>query len=170
MRQLLHKCRLRFNLTRSRFSPGIGTIEATTAPWPLWLRKWLGTPELKAAFERGFEEILYRGDPQWPLYVGIWSFAKRVGCANMGHSPAAVLDPSLSAFVGPVGSSRACSNEPDIWAHQERAGRAADRGLRRLGASELSEAGECLGNERAALFERRPERRGQHVATIGFLD
>jgi Resolvase, N terminal domain len=55
-------------------------------------------------------------------------------------------------------------------AHQERAGRAADRGRRRLGKAELSEAGECLGNGRAALFERRSERGGQHVATIWFLD
>jgi deazaflavin-dependent oxidoreductase (nitroreductase family) len=40
------------------------------------------------------------------------------------------------------------------------AGRAADRGLRRLGKAELSEAGKCLGNGRAALFERRSERGG----------
>jgi hypothetical protein len=39
-----------------------------------------------------------------------------------------------------------------------------------LRQAELSEAGKCLGNGRAALFERRSERGGQHVATIGFLD
>jgi hypothetical protein len=81
-----------------------------------------------------------------------------------------LYDPSLDAFVGPVGLTRALSSEPDIWAHQERAARAADRGRRRLGKAELSEAGKCLGKGRVALFERRSERGGQHVATIGFLD
>ena len=42
--------------------------------------------------------------------------------------------------------------------------------LRHLGAAELSEAGKCLGNGRAAAFKRRSERGGQCVATIGLLD
>jgi hypothetical protein len=78
-------------------------------------------------------------------------------------------DPALDAFDGPVASTRACSSEPISGAHQDVPG-ASDRGRRRLGKAELSEAGKCLGNGRAALLERRSERGGQHVAAIGFLD
>ena len=53
-------------------------------------------------------------------------------------------------------------------AHQERAGRAADRGRRRLGKAELSEAGECLGNGRAALSSADRSEAASTLRRYGF--
>ena len=81
--------------------------------------------------------------------------------AGQGH-----WDNHLSATVGDP-AQRSCwpgrlnpgvfPMSPISGAHQERARRAADLGLRRLGASELSEAGKCLGND----FPHDSRRRGQ---------
>ena len=98
------------------------------------------------------------------------SSARSRGCANSGHLSAAIGDLALAFLLTRSAQPRRVPMSPISGAHQERAGRAADVGLRRVGASELSEAGKCLVNGRAALFERRSERRGEHVATIGLLD
>ncbi len=81
--------------------------------------------------------------------------------AGQGH-----WDNHLSATVGDP-AQRSCwpgrlnpgvfPMSPISGAHQERARRAADLGLRRLGASELSEAGKCLGND----FPHDSRRRSQ---------